>query len=165
MKTTKSIIGTKKDKHQIDIWKVVNIDKEDGTITMLDYLFRHDKKFKGATGTKFNAISKAEYKDRTSKESVIDNIISSGLITAPSKNLEYKFAEVMYKEMKANDEIESFCFDLSYIEHWDKLREFGFSKSKYPVFDCVGGGRCFDENFEGNVNPELSKQIREYESK
>jgi len=155
MKTTKK---------QIDVWQVVNIDKENNEIQMLDCLYDHGKGFKGATGTRFEPVSKVSYEEAMSKNSVIDHIVSSGLITAPSKELEEKFAEVMYKEMKANGELERFQFDLSYAEHWSELRKHGYSKSQYPVFNCKGGGRMFDSDFQGNVNPELSAKIREYET-
>lgn len=155
MKTTKQ--------KQIDIWQVVNINKETNEIQMLDYLFDHGDGFKGATGTRFDPISKAAYREAMSKDSIIDRIIDCGLVTAPNESLQYKFAEVIYKEMKANGELESFVFDLSYTEHWDKLRKHGYPKSKYPIFNCTGGGRMFDADFQGNVNPELSAKIREYE--
>lgn len=156
----------KKDRNQKDFWKVVNIDPETNEITMLDYVFKHKDGFKGATGTKFEPVTKAEYKERTSKDSIIDSLIDSGLITYDhNKNIQRKMAEVLYKEMKAAKEIDSFAFDLSYTEHWDELRSHGYPKSKYPIFNCTGGGRCFDKGFKGNVNPELSKIINEYETK
>lgn len=154
-----------KEKKEIIINKVVNNNKENNEIQMLDYLFDHGDGFKGATGTRFEPISKETYRDMMSKESVIEHLVSSGLITAPNENLEHKFAEVLYKEMKASGELEAFTFDLSYKEHWDQLREYGYPKSKYPIFNCVGGGRMFDADFEGNVNPELSKEIRKYEKR
>ena len=151
---------TKADK-QIDIYEVVNIDKKTNEIDMLDYLFNHGLSFKGATGTKFEPVSKEEYKDRTSKENVIDQIIEIGI----PAGFERERANGVYKAMKANKEIDRFVFDLSYTEHWNKLRKFGFPKSKYPIFNCIGGGRMFDNKYNGNVNPELNKKIREYESK
>lgn len=152
-------------KGETHYWKVVNIDKESNEITMLDYTFKHSDGFKGATGSKFVAVSKAQYKEQTSKENVIDRIIDSGLVEYKhNANIERKMAEVLYKEMKAAGEIESFCFDLSYREHWDELRSHGYPENKYPIFDCVGGGRCFDADFNGNVNPELSEEIRKFET-
>ena len=148
-----------KEKKQIDIWKVVNIDKETNEIQMLDYLFDHGDGFKGATGTRFEPISKAEYKQRTSKKEVIQRIINCYDETS------YNKAKKLYKEMKQVGEIESFVFDLSYANLWYKLREYGYNEKDYPVFECIGGGRMFDENFQGNVNPELSKEIQKYEKK
>jgi hypothetical protein len=145
--------------------KVVNIDKEGNEIIILDRVFNDNDGFKGAVGNKFEPISKSHYKTIMSKDNMIDRIIDSGILTAPSKDLEYKFAEVVYKEMKANGELEEWVFDLSYKnELWNELRKYGYPKSKYPIFNCIGGGRCFDSNFEGNTNVELSKIIREIES-
>jgi hypothetical protein len=57
-------------------------------------------------------------------------------------------------------------FDYSYCHLWDYLRtELNLNENQAYIFDCIGGGRCFDENFQGNVNPELSEIIREYEQK
>lgn len=151
-------------REQIDIYEIVNIEKEANEITMLDYLFDHKDGFKGATGTKFEAISKASYKEALSKDNVIERLIDCGLIPNHPKQLERKFAEVIYKELKANGELESFVFDSSYKEHWGKIRPYGYPVKDYPIFNCVGGGRCFDEDFQGNVNPTLSEKIRKYET-
>jgi len=51
--------------------KIVNFDKETNEITMLDYIFQHGG-FKGATGTKFEPITKSEYKERMQKDNVIE---------------------------------------------------------------------------------------------
>ena len=153
------------EREQKNYFEVVNIDKESREITMLDYIFKHSDGFKGATGTKFEPVSKEQYKDELSKDNVIERIIDFGLIEySHNKDIQWKMAEVLYKEMKKAGELESFCYDLSYAEHWDKLRAFGYPKSKYPIFNCIGGGRCFDKDFKGNVNPELSKLIRDIEA-
>ena len=106
---------------QIDYWKVVNIDKESNEIIMLDYVFNHGDGFKGATGTRFQPVSKAEYKEIMSKANVIDRIIDCGIISEKNRDMAEKLAAVYYKEMKESGELEDFCFDLSYRnEHWDK---------------------------------------------
>lgn len=155
----------KKEKTKIKFYQVVNIDKESNEIQMLNYLFSYDKDLKGATGTHFEPVNKAQYREAMSKENIIDSIIDNGLIGYKhNKNIERKMAEILYKEMKIAGELESFCFDLSYTEQWEKLRAFGFPKSKYPIFNCIGDGRIFDKDFQGNVNPELSAKIRQYET-
>lgn len=165
-----TIIKKDKDRVQYDFWKIVNFDKEYNEITVLDYVFNdtlHNDAFNGATGSKFDVISKAEYKERTSKDNVIDYIISSGFISKDTpKQLEYKIAEVYYKEMKANKEIDSFIFDDSYIHLHDYLRkELKLSKNEAFTFSCSGGGRCFEKGYKGNINPELSKVINQFEGK
>lgn len=58
----------------------------------------------------------------------------------------------------------SLMFDQSYSNLWPMLREAaGLDEEQAFIFECVGGGRCFDKDFQGNVNPELSAIIREFE--
>lgn len=146
--------------------KVVNV-AEDGEITVLDYIFydeMHGKPFCGATGSKFYPVSREQYEERTERENVIDHLIDSG-IELPADFKRGGFNE-MYEVMKSNGEIESFIFDTSYSNLWDYLREAtGLTEDQAYIFDCVGGGRCFDANFKGNINPELSKEIRKAERK
>lgn len=142
--------------------KIVNFDKKTNEITMLDYIFQHGG-FKGATGTKFEPITKSEYKERMQKDNVIEYLVDSG-IDLP-ENYKRSGFNGLYKAMKQNNELESFIFDTSYSEMWDKIRtELKLSKNDAFIFNCIGGGRCFDKDFEGNVNPELSELIRQIES-
>lgn len=147
-------------RQEITYNKVVNISN-DGEITLLHYVFDNGAGFKGATGTTFSPVSLQEYKERTSKDEVINQIIDCGI----PKGFEREGANGVYKVMKANNEIQSFVFDTSYSELWDMLRkECKLNKTKAYIFECTGGGRCFDNKFQGNVNPELSELIRKYES-
>ena len=142
--------------------KIVNFDKETNEITMLDYIFQHGG-FKGATGTKFEPITKSEYKERMQKDNAIEYLVDSG-IDLP-ENYKRNGFNGLYKAMKQNNELESFIFDTSYSEMWDKIRiELKLSKNDAFIFNCIGGGRCFDKDFEGNINPELSELIRQIES-
>lgn len=142
--------------------KIVNYNQETKEITVLDYVFKHTDDFKGATGTRFEPISKAEYKEQMKKDNVIEGLIECGYLPEEFKRGGYN---ALYKTMKVNDEVEDFMFDCSYREMWDYLRqELKLSKEEAYIFNCVGGGRCFDKDFQGNINPELSEIIREYES-
>ena len=142
--------------------KIVNFDKETNEITMLDYIFQHGG-FKGATGTKFEPITKSEYKERMQKDNVIEYLVDSG-IDLP-ENYKRSGFNGLYKAMKQNNELESFIFDTSYSEMWDKIRtDLKLSKNDAFIFNCIGGGRCFYKDFEGNINPELSELIRQIES-
>ena len=141
--------------------KVVNFDKETGEILVLDGVFNYKDGFKGATGSHFEMVSKAEYKDRMKKDNVIDSILSCGVPEQFARG----GANECYKLMKKNNEIEQFMFDTSYSELWDYLRkELKLNKTNAFIFNCSGGGRCFDKDFQGNINPELSQIIREYEA-
>ena len=142
--------------------KIVDFNKETNEITILDYIFQ-DGSFKGATGTKFEPITKSEYKERMQKDNVIEYLVDSG-IDLP-ENYKRTGFNGLYKAMKQNNELESFIFDTSYSEMWEQIRtELKLSKNDAFIFNCIGGGRCFDKDFEGNINPELSELIRQIES-
>lgn len=143
--------------------KIVNFDKEKNEITVLGSTFIYSDNFKGANGTTFDIISQSEYKERMLKQNVIENLIDSN-IELPE---EFKRTDFngLYKAMKQNDELESFVFDTSYNELWEQMRtELKLSKNDAFIFNCSGCGRCFDKDFQGNVNPKLSIIIREFES-
>jgi len=79
-----------------------------------------------------------------------------GISTEMIDNIDYAATEEGLTEL---------FFDLSYNELWDYLREdLNLSQEEAYIFSCVGGGRCFDSDFKGNINPELSLIIREFES-
>ena len=142
--------------------KIVNYNQETKEITVLDYTFKHSDDFKGATGTTFKPISKAYYKDRMKKDNVIESLLDCEHLPEEFQRGGYNS---LYKAMKANNEIEDFVFDCSYRELWDEIhKELKLSKDEAYIFNCSGGGRCFDKDFQGNINPELSEIIREYES-
>lgn len=146
---------------QVDYNKVVNFDKDSGEITVLDYTFS-DEGFKGAVGSIFEIVSKGEYEDRTEEDNVIESLINSG-IELPEDFKRGGFAE-MYESMEASDQVEDFVFDTSYSELWDYLREeLNLSMGEAYIFNCVGGGRCFNKDFQGNINIELSEVIRQIE--
>ena len=143
--------------------KVVNFDKETNEITVLDGTFKYNDGFKGATGSKFEPISKDEYNDRMDEDNVIEYLIDNG-IDLPENYKRGGFQE-LYEAMEANDELEDFIFDCSYRKLWDYLREeLNLSEDEAYIFNYTGGGRCFDKDFQGNINPELSQIIRDIES-
>ena len=49
---------TKNNRQETTFNKIVNFDKEIGEITVLNYIFKHEDGFKGATGSVFEIISK-----------------------------------------------------------------------------------------------------------
>lgn len=145
--------------------KVVNFDKETNEITVLDATFKYNDGFKGATGTRFTPVSKQEYDtviDMSSDE-IADYLIENGF-ELPKKYLKGGFME--WADDFEDDDKLSLFFNLSYSRLYDSIREqVGLTEDEAYIFNCTGGGRCFDSNFQGNVNPELSKVIRKFESK
>mgnify|MGYP003593463116 FL=1 len=143
--------------------KIVNFDEDTKEITVLDGIFKYEDGFKGATGSKFEPVSRDEYEDRTDEDNFVEYLIDSG-IDLPD-NFKRSGFEGLAKAMIANDEVENFVFDTSHNELWDYLREeLNLSEDEAYIFNCIGGGRCFDKDFNGNINPELSILIREIES-
>ena len=143
--------------------KIVNFDEDTKEITVLDGIFKYEDGFKGATGSKFEPVSRDEYEDRTDEDNFVEYLIDSG-IDLPD-NFKRSGFEGLAKAMIANDEVKDFVFDTSYDELWDYLREeLNLSEDEAYIFNCIGGGRCFDKDFNGNINPELSILIREIES-
>ena len=143
--------------------KIVNFDEDTKEIIVLDGIFQYEDGFKGATGSKFEPVSRNEYEDRTDEDNFVEYLIDSGI------DLPYNFKrsgfEGLAKAMIANDEVEGFVFDTSYNELWEYLREeLNLSEDEAYIFNCIGGGRCFGKDFNGNINPELSILIREIES-
>lgn len=144
--------------------KIVNFDKESGEITVLDYIFKHEDGFKGAVGTEFKIITKKSY----------DEILNEYLDNpqAVSEYWKNNIGECLtYDEIMeisgSEEEVIKLCggLDDSYSELYDYLREeLNLSEDEAFTFNCIGGGRCFDKDFEGNVNTELSQLIRDIEA-
>ena len=133
-------------------------------ITVLDGVFKYTDGFKGATGSIFEPVSKEQYDEACEEENLIEHLMDSG-IELPDTYKRGGFKELA-EAMINSDEVEQFMFDTSYSELWDYLREAtGLDENEAYIFNCVGGGRCFDADFQGNMNEELSKVIREYEAK
>lgn len=150
--------------------KIVNI-AEDGEITVLDGVFTYyfptiefasetKTAMKGATGSTFYPITEDDIQERIG-EYEDDNMEflkyladSFGSITSEMIDRVDTTREVL---------IEHF-FDTSYDEELgDYLRE-ALGRDDIVLFECTGGGRCFNKDYQGNTNPELSIIIREFES-
>ena len=143
--------------------KIVNFDEDTKEITVLDGIFKYEDGFKGATGSKFEPVSRDEYEDRTDEDNFVEYLIDSG-IDLPD-NFKRSGFEGLAKAMIANDEVENFVFDTSHNELWDYLREeLNLSEDEAYIFNCIGGGRCFDKDYQGNYNEKLSQLIREIEA-
>lgn len=145
--------------------KIVNHNPEKREVTLLEDTFVYSDSFKGATGSKFEYISEKEYKKLTSKKEVIERLKSCLDANWLFEN-GYRSYSGLYNSMKQNNEIDEFCFDYSYTHLHDQMRqELNLSEKEAYIFNCISGGRCFDKDYQGNINPELSKIIRDFESK
>lgn len=119
---------------------VVGKDKH-GEIIVLDYIFKHDDGFKGAVGSIFRPIDKAEYRERRSRKAVVESLLTCGDEDFCKSERQ---AIKMYQDMKNMGELDDFCFDGSYWNMHEPIREaFKLTEKKYPILDCTGGGRIF----------------------
>lgn len=157
-------------KEKTDINKIVKV--QDGEITVLKYAFKYEDGTKGLTGTIFEPVSKAWYKENTKLSAIEQRLRDS----VSEEEVPFEFREhhsgfyknpylKWAKAIKDNDEAGEFMFDCSYIKLWDYLRtELNLSEKEAYVFNCIGGGRCFNVNDEFTHNKELEKYL-EYERK
>lgn len=148
---------------QIDYNKVVNFDSETRQITVLSYVFDYGDGFKGATGSIFEPISKQSHDEAIEDENIIDYLVDSGIeLTQDQKRDGFSGVVATMDDAERS----SFMFDLSYQELWPMLRKScGLNEDEAYIFNCIGGGRCFDADFTGNKNKPLSKIIRQYETR
>lgn len=130
----------------------------------LDYTFA-DGDFKGATGTVLTPISKSEYEDRTDPESETcqDWFREIWKMAVEDDKTEEGLTE--WVENVINIDGDEAVFDFSGYNLWDQLREIGLSEDDYPVFECIGCGRCFDVDMEFDeiYDKELWEEIKQYE--
>lgn len=148
-------------REQTNYNKVVNFDKETNEITVLDYVFKHNDGFKGATGSIFEPLTEEQIQEVIGDYEGDDK----ELLIYMAENFGSLNREMIENVDSSRDALLELFFDLSYSEQWDDIREqTGLSEEEAVIFNCMGGGRCFDSDFEGNINTELSKIIREYET-
>jgi hypothetical protein len=141
---------------------IVNYDKENKEVTVLNETFEYLNGFKGATGSVFQIVSKTEFYETI--EPYLNN--DKELLIYMAENFGPLNREMIEGVDSSEEALKTMFFDLSYEDTWDYLREeLGLTEDEAYIFNCTGGGRCFDKDFKGNCNQILSTVIREYESK
>ena len=147
---------------QTEYNKIVNYNEETKEITVLDYIFKDDS-FKGATGTRFEIISK-DYFDKTIKPYLNEPLELLKYYVEQGFDINTRMIDNI-EEASGEERLRELFFDLSYSELWDYMREeLNLSKDEAYIFSCSGGGRCFDKDYQGNYNEKLSQLIREIEA-
>lgn len=141
---------------------IVNYEEETKTITVLGEIFKYKDGFKGATGTKFEIVSLSDFEEQI--EPYEDN--DKELLIYMAENFGDLNREMIEGVDSSREALKNLFYDLSYENIWDYLREeLNLSDHEAYIFNCIGGGRCFNSNFEGNVNTHLHQLIREAETK
>ena len=147
---------------QTEYNKIVNYNEETKEITVLDYIFKNDS-FKGATGTRFEIISK-DYFDKTIEPYLDEPLELLKYYVEQGFDINTRMIDNI-EEASGEERLRELFFDLSYSELWDYMREeLNLSKDEAYIFSCSGGGRCFDKDYQGNYNEDLSQLIREIEA-
>ena len=154
------------DRQQINFNKPVGI--KDGSIYFLNYVFKHDDNFQGATGIVLDPIT-TDYINNISNEDWIEysrDLWKSAVETNSTEDSLEDFSE----QIKTDSEIDGLKFpghDYSYFELHDEAKK--YFDSNVETFNCCGGGRCFDlkllNSFDTVINQDLIDLIKTYESK
>lgn len=131
-----------------------------------DDLFEYTDSFKGATGSVMTPVSKEDYDERTSDESLRDSYKYIWVETVKAGNTEESFTDWL-EDVKDNDGDEAF-FDLGEYQYAEALRKLipELTEEDYPVIENTGAGRIFDTDlkFDEIYDQELLTKILEQES-
>jgi hypothetical protein len=143
----------------------------------LDYIFKHNDGFKGATGTIVMPVSKEYYEYATSEEGILERYMDAmgedewiSTLGLDRDNFEdendlTKAIEDGIWQLYNAGELNPFDeVDSNIEEQMRALPQFA-SSEEYPVFEVIGGGRSFDKErvFDEIYNQELFDKIKEAE--
>ena len=133
---------------------------EDNIITLLNESFTHSDDFKGLTGTQFEIVSEDSFYN------TIEDYLGDDLevLKYYANNLGNVTSEMIESVDSSEEALKELFFDLSYEELWDYMREeLNLSTDEAYIFNCVGGGRCFNKNDKFTHNKELEYLLEEFE--
>ena len=133
---------------------------EDNIITVLNDSFIHSDDFKGLTGTQFEIVSEDSFYN------TIEDYLGDDLevLKYYANNLGNVTSEMIESVDSSEEALKELFFDLSYEELWDYMREeLNLSTDEAYIFNCVGGGRCFNKNDKFTHNKELEYLLEEFE--
>ena len=144
-------------KQQTNYDKVVGRNGQE--IYILDYTFKHDDGFQGATGTVVVGLTQQQVDYMYSDEGLLERWYDS--FNPNGEKTEEEFLE------EINNEIRWGNFEPFEQHHDDQeLLELQYSKdNNFVAFEVIGCGRCFkeDQTFEEVFNEELLQEILKYE--
>jgi hypothetical protein len=136
----------------------------DDEYCFLDYTFK-DGDFMGACGTILQPITRKQYEYDTSEDSLLERLGEWWKNAVDNNSTE--LGKVEWVRDIYNRDGDDALYDLSGYDLWDQLRNIGLTEEDYPVFNCIGGGRCFDKNmkFDKVYDQKLVDIINQYEKK
>lgn len=131
-------------------------------IKMLDSFFQHNDGFKGVVGSSFYYVSPDEIADRNDLETVSDNydyIWKEAVANGSTDEGKDEYMQNFIDSYTCNSDGLFVGHDTSYIYNLDRDEDFlkfynehaetklkGLYDSDEGTFECVGGGRCFDND-------------------
>jgi hypothetical protein len=141
------------DSKEIILNKVVKIDKEEKTLTILERLFYYNNGFHGATGHIVTFIDK-EYIDETIQDHNIVNYCDDA-------GLDNEIIDEILHSSKW-DKID-FMFEC-YNKDIDNLYEImGVNPNDYPIIEHTSCGRIFGKNNDFPLEKDLEKIVNNFE--
>ena len=150
-------------KDEISFDKPIGI--KDGEIYFLNYVFKHEDGFKGATGFSLRPLDQKEVDYRNTPLYYEDIYRDSWKCEVSADTTEFGLAEYIEHYIKPNEyDVDYAGHDTSYSEHYDEAK----THFKNAVsFECGSGGRCFNHkllnSFDIVINQELIDLIKKYE--
>ena len=134
-----------------------------------DYIFRHDRDFKGATATILRPVLEDEYNERMDPINKDTQDYFGELWRDAVANERTELSLEEWAEWVLNTDGPDAVFDLDDECLWDALREAvpEFTEEDYPVFECISGGRCFSPDMEWDeiYDNKLWQKIKKVEAK
>lgn len=125
------------------------VGRIDDMYYVCDCVFGKDD-FYGAMGAVLCPVSKEQYEHDMDAESgeTQDRFQESWAEQAKQGDTDKGLKD--YVEEILAVEGEEALYDFGGYDYWDMIREQvpELTKERYPIFDCVAGGRCFDANME-----------------
>lgn len=121
---------------------------EGGSVVVLDEVFEYDYGFKGATGTRFEIVSREEVEEAIETENFEDYAREIWRMEVAEGVTESGLEEWTEHYFETEEEKIGYLYDNSYSHMHPAIRE-AFNVPEDAVINCTGGGRMFPATLEG----------------
>lgn len=133
----------------VTVNRPVALDNYGGIVMVDDFFFYEDiaGSLHGVTGSTFRPVNQETYDLETSRDALLERFED-----------EEGGARMVRLAVESGEEDE-LAFDLSYAERHPVLRGAHETMRDAVVFDCTGGGRCFDAEDKGEYSVVLDETL------
>lgn len=121
---------------------------EHGSVIVLDDVFEYDYGFKGATGTRFEIVSREEVEEAIEPGNFEDYAREIWRMEVAEGVTESGLEEWTEHYFETEEEKIEYLYDSSYPHMHPAIRE-AFNVPEDAVINCTGGGRMFPGALEG----------------